>query len=79
MKKRTRTPWFDGEETPVRAGIYERIRWSGDTVFYSYWDGQKWWPAGVLPKDALAKYLDFRNIGVPKYVSQVNYWRGIVR
>lgn len=79
MKKRVRTPWFPGVEVPSRIGVYERRRWETDTVFYTHWDGREWWPSGVTPQEAATNYAKYRNVGVPRWVSQLWYWRGIKR
>lgn len=76
MKNYGRTPWFPGVEVPSRTGVFERRRWETDSVFYSYWDGRQWWPAGITPNDAVGQYLTYRNVGVPRWVSQLWYWRG---
>lgn len=78
MKKLKLTPWFHPVEVPERIGVYERIRWKHDEPFYSYWDGRKWWPSGVTPEGALQQYASYISYGVPRWVSQILHWRGVI-
>lgn len=78
MKKRKFTPWFTGVEVPERIGVYER-RLHNDLAFYSYWDGRQWWPSDSTPVRAAEKFTQYRNIGVPRWCSQLLSWRGIIR
>lgn len=72
------TPWFPGAEVPERIGVYERRRSNTDAYsYFSQWDGRQWWPAGLTPDEAVLEYMRYRNLGVPKWVSQVWYWRGV--
>lgn len=70
------TPWFSGVEVPERIGVYERAM--HETTFYSYWDGRQWWPGDVAPERALEKYHTYRELGVPRWVSQLWCWRGVL-
>ena len=72
MKK---TPWFPLATNPVRIGIYQ-IDWSdGDkTVFYSYWDGEKFNGAWLRIRMAMLN----RDSGVCAFGIPVR-WRGIVQ
>ena len=71
------TPWFPGTEVPSRRGVYERAM--HEMTFYSYWDGKQWWPGDVSPKAALEKYWMYREVGVPRWVSQLWSWGGVMR
>lgn len=71
------TPWFPGVEVPPRIGAYER-QMHGQT-FFSYWDGKQWWPGDISPNTALGKYWAYRDIGVPRWVSQLLPWRGVLK
>lgn len=79
MSKFKFTPWFTGLDLPTRVGIYQRIRWNEDVIFYSYWDGELWWPGDATTSLAKLKYLQYRNSGVPRWVSQFLNWRGMIR
>jgi hypothetical protein len=50
-----------------------------EMTFYSYWDGKQWWPGEVSPKAALEKYWMYREVGVPRWVSQLWSWRGLLK
>lgn len=36
------TPWFPGDATPVREGVYQRRACISETVLYAYWDSKGW-------------------------------------
>ena len=53
------TQWF-GDVKPVHVGVYERRLKFTTTVFYSRWDGEKWWridPADAVPDPVSAAWL----------------------
>lgn len=35
------TPWFSGDQQPVKIGVYKRLSMAG-LVVYSMWDGDHW-------------------------------------
>lgn len=70
------TAWFSGVEVPERVGVYERQMHT--QTFFSYWNGKQWWPGDVTPQGALLKYWRFRELGVPRWVSQLLSWRGLL-
>ena len=37
------TPWFPGDVKPVHIGVYERRLKFRPGVYYSQWDGEKWY------------------------------------
>ena len=77
MPQNKYTPWFLGGEVPERIGVYER-QMHGQT-FFSYWDSWQWWPGDISPNAALDKYWMYRDIGVPRWVSQLLSWRGVLK
>ena len=71
------TPWLPGTEVPERIGVYER-QLHGQT-FYSFWDGKQWWPGDTTPDGAVDKYHRYQDLGVPRWVSQLLSWRGVLK
>ena len=54
-----RTKWYDGEQKPVRVGVYER---DYSTLllsfnYYAYWDGKRWYSATSTARGAEAMRL----------------------
>ncbi len=35
------TPWFSGDQKPIRVGVYE-VKYPFPFPVYSYWDGADW-------------------------------------
>ena len=68
------TQWFPGDVKPVHVGVYERRLKGTTTVFYSRWDGEKWWSLRrtvtgantVLP---VLRFSDYQNLP----------WRGVLK
>jgi hypothetical protein len=67
------TPWFSGDQKPVRVGVYERKHvW--EVPVYAYWNGE-WWGTGAFRKHR-AVHKDY--IGRPS-MHQNLPWRGVMR
>lgn len=66
------TPWFTGDQKPVRVGTYQRD--FSPAVFWCYWNGEKWSIASNC-------------IETPEFYSQNKYyseaqnlpWRGVMK
>ena len=72
-----RTPWFRGDEKPVRPGVYERMysSWTGrhDLVQFCYFDGSAWYMHGDTVEQALSRTTHGATL------NQSLPWRGVVR
>jgi hypothetical protein len=67
------TPWFTGDQRPVRVGVYLR-KYSDSEKYegYSYFDGAKWSTFGITPQVALCE----------RYITSVYQnlpWRGVMK
>ena len=71
MSKQKLTPWFPGDITPFRVGVYERL-YPDHSFGYAYWDGRLWGCGGSTP--ALAQ--QYRN---SKSVWQDLIWQGLAK
>ncbi len=73
------TPWFSGDQKPVRVGVYERKYGEADddeAGLYCYWDGLHWhaWEA-----TAYGAYIHV-NLRNPHYSAfQYEPWRGVLK
>lgn len=45
------TPWFSGDQKPVRVGVY--LRDYGDGVFWCYWNGIDWCVGSIFADKAM--------------------------
>ncbi len=66
------TPWFDGDQKPVRVGTYQRNFCSA--ILWSYWDGKYWSIASRYMKTTEAYSQN-------KYYSEAQDlpWRGVMK
>ena len=64
------TQWF-GDVKPVHVGVYERRLKFTTTVFYSRWDGEKWWSLRrtVTGANTVLRVSDYQNTP----------WRGVLK
>lgn len=70
------TPWIEGDQKPVRVGVYERdygklkTGESVEGVVFSHWDGRGWGLFGRTKSEAIRWAKDYSfNKNVP--------WRGL--
>lgn len=52
------TPWFTGDQKPVRVGVYQRDLYGEDVKAYSYWDGEVWGLYGETYKLKKAEVIE---------------------
>lgn len=64
------TPWFTGDQKPVRVGVYQRKQ--GESSHYSYWCGDPW---GASAHDMMSAkaYSPYASL------SQNLPWRGVMK
>ena len=66
------TPWFCGNDKPVRVGVY--MLCSGGSVGYQYWNGLRWFAWSTTPNGAvLLKHMPAANC------FQNDNWRGLTK
>ncbi len=70
------TPWFTGDQKPVRVGVYQRKNSRHEqyvtATHYSYWDGAEW--CASAHDTLLAKsYCAYASL------SQNLPWRGVMK
>lgn len=65
------TPWFSGDQKPVRPGVYERD-YGTRNPWFCHWDGSRWGMSGETSDKAVA----WRHWAS---VNQCIRWRGILR
>ncbi len=68
------TPWFSGDQKPVRVGVYQRDIFGKGIEVYSYWNGNYWCfysssVSGAVMKDGL--HLESAEQNLP--------WRGVMK
>ena len=70
------TPWFSGDQKPVRVGVYQRKNSEYEhyipTSHFSYWDGAAWCASAhdMLLARAYSRYVS---------LSQNLPWRGVMK
>lgn len=65
------TPWFIGDQKPVRPGVYGRD-YGTRNLWFCHWDGFRWGMSGDTPENAVAwRHWASLEQGLP--------WRGILR
>jgi hypothetical protein len=68
------TPWFSGDQKPVRVGVYRRNIFGKGIASYSYWNGKFWGLYSPMPD--VASSLSWKN-----FRSKVQNlpWRGVMK
>ncbi len=67
------TPWFSGDQKPVRMGVYQRA-YADAGEKYCYWDGQYWGSPTVTAKGA-----DHWSFATNESIYQNLPWRGVMK
>ena len=63
------TQWFPGDVKPVHIGVYERRLTK--YLYYSRWDGEKWYYLRDTVDEAASQIIDSAHQNLP--------WRGVLK
>ena len=65
------TPWFSGDQRPVRDGVYQRDYGNGGPPFYAKWARGWWWVGSPQP--------EFAAVEQKESIYQDVSWRGVAK
>ena len=66
------TAWYNGDQKPVRVGVYKRKYPSNKYPYYSFWSGKKWSIREV------SLFATSRNRGIASYFQDLP-WCGLTK